>query len=75
MNTTMVRQSGTTPISSVENGADAIMQLAVSPGSRAGAGSISTSMNEARANAASLRRRGARQLRALSLELTGLEAP
>ena len=31
MNTTMVRQSGMTPISSVEEGADAILQLAVSP--------------------------------------------
>ena len=31
MNTTMVRQSGTTPISTVEDGAAAILQLAVSP--------------------------------------------
>src|SRR5471032_269543 len=31
MNTTMVRQSGTTPISTVETGAEAILQLAVSP--------------------------------------------
>src|SRR4030095_16807279 len=31
MNTTMVRQSGTTPMSSVETGADAILQLPVSP--------------------------------------------
>src|SRR5476651_2081002 len=31
MNTTMVRQSGTTPISKVETGADAILNLAVGP--------------------------------------------
>jgi NAD(P)-dependent dehydrogenase (short-subunit alcohol dehydrogenase family) len=31
MNTTMVRQSGATPISSVEEGAEAILKLAVSP--------------------------------------------
>src|SRR6202040_3398234 len=31
MNTTMVRQSGTSPISRVEDGAAAILQLAVSP--------------------------------------------
>ena len=42
MNTTMVRQSGTTPISTVEDGAAAILQLAVSPPSTARAGSTST---------------------------------
>jgi hypothetical protein len=39
----MVRQSGNTPMSSVETGADAIMQLAVSPKLEGRAGSTSTS--------------------------------
>ena len=51
MNTTMVRQSGTTPMSSVETGADAILQLAVSPKLEGRSGLYFNVMNEARANA------------------------
>ena len=42
MNTTMVRQAGVTPWSTVEQGADAILNLATSPRSQAAAGSTST---------------------------------
>src|SRR6476661_7089325 len=50
MNTTMVRQSGNTPISSVETGADAIMQLAVSPRLDGKSGLYFNVMSESRAN-------------------------
>jgi NAD(P)-dependent dehydrogenase (short-subunit alcohol dehydrogenase family) len=72
MNTTMVRQSGTTPISSVETGADAIMQLAVSPKLEGRSGLYFNVMNESRANAQAYDTAARAKLRKLSLELTGL---
>ena len=75
MNTTMVRQSGTTPMSSVETGADAIMQLAVSPRLEGRSGLYFNVMNETPRQRAGLRSEGPRaQLRKLSLELTGLKS-
>jgi NAD(P)-dependent dehydrogenase (short-subunit alcohol dehydrogenase family) len=74
MNTTMVRQSGTTPISSVETGADAIMQLAVSPKLEGRSGLYFNVMTEARADAQAYDAAARARLRALSLELTGLKA-
>ena len=74
MNTTMVRQSGTTPISSVETGADAIMQLAVSPRLEGKSGLYFNVMNEARANPQAYDAKARAQLRKLSRELTGLRA-
>lgn len=72
MNTTMVKQSGTTPISSVETGADAIMQLAVSPKLDGRSGLYFNVMNEARADAQAYDAKARARLRSLSLELTGL---
>jgi NAD(P)-dependent dehydrogenase (short-subunit alcohol dehydrogenase family) len=72
MNTTMVKQSGTTPISSVETGADAIMQLAVSPKLEGKSGLYFNVMNESRANPQAYDAKARAQLRRLSLELTGL---
>ena len=72
MNTTMVRQSGNTPISSVETGADAIMQLAVSPGLEGRSGLYFNVMNESRANAQAYDDQARARLRELSRELTGL---
>lgn len=72
MNTTMVRQSGTTPISSVETGADAIMQLAVSPQLEGRSGLYFNVMNESRANPQAYDAMARAKLRKLSLELTGL---
>src|ERR1700733_3757665 len=51
MNTTMVRQSGMTPISSVEEGADAILKLAVSPQVEGQSGLYFNGQREARADA------------------------
>ncbi|MCW5734947.1 MAG: SDR family oxidoreductase [Enhydrobacter sp.] len=72
MNTTMVRQSGTTPISSVETGADAILQLAVSPQLEGKSGLYFNVMNQARPNPQADDPKARAQLRTLSLELTRL---
>jgi NAD(P)-dependent dehydrogenase (short-subunit alcohol dehydrogenase family) len=72
MNTTMVKQSGTTPLSSVETGADAILQLAVSPKLEGRSGLYFNVMSESRANPQAYDARARATLRALSLELTGL---
>jgi NAD(P)-dependent dehydrogenase (short-subunit alcohol dehydrogenase family) len=72
MNTTMVRQSGTTPLSSVETGADAILQLAVSPGLDGKSGLYFNVMNESRADPQAYDAKARARLRKLSLELAGL---
>jgi NAD(P)-dependent dehydrogenase (short-subunit alcohol dehydrogenase family) len=72
MDTTMVRQSGNTPMSSVETGADAIMQLAVSPRLEGRSGLYFNVMTEARPNAQANDPKARARLRALSRELTGL---
>jgi NAD(P)-dependent dehydrogenase (short-subunit alcohol dehydrogenase family) len=74
MNTTMVRRAGVTPMSKVETGAEAILQLAVSPKIEGKSGLYFNVMNEARANAQAYDAEARRKLRALSLELTGLKA-
>ena len=73
MNTTMVRQSGTTPISTVEDGAAAILQLAVSPTLDGKSGLYFNVLREARADPQAYDAAARRQLRALSFELSGLE--
>jgi NAD(P)-dependent dehydrogenase (short-subunit alcohol dehydrogenase family) len=72
MNTTMVRQSGMTPISSVEEGADAILELAVSPQVEGQSGLYFNGQREARADAQAYNADARRQLKAMSLELVGL---
>jgi NAD(P)-dependent dehydrogenase (short-subunit alcohol dehydrogenase family) len=74
MNTTMVRESGTTPISSVEEGADAILRLAVTPELDGQSGLYFDRMRETRAQPQAYDVAARRRLRALSLELTGLAA-
>jgi NAD(P)-dependent dehydrogenase (short-subunit alcohol dehydrogenase family) len=71
MNTTMVRRAGVTPMSKVETGAEAILQLAVSPKIEGKSGLYFNVMNEARANAQAYDADARHKLRALSLELTG----
>ncbi len=71
MNTTMVKRAGVTPMSKVETGAEAILQLAVSPAIEGKSGLYFNVMNEARANAQAYDAEARRKLRALSLELTG----
>jgi NAD(P)-dependent dehydrogenase (short-subunit alcohol dehydrogenase family) len=71
MNTTMVRRAGVSPMSKVETGAEAILQLAVSPKIEGKSGLYFNVMNEARANPQAYDAEARRKLRALSLELTG----
>lgn len=73
MDTTMVRRTGTTPISSVETGADAIMQLALSPELDGRSGLYFNVMDEARANPQAYDAAARTRLRDLSHELTGLQ--
>jgi NAD(P)-dependent dehydrogenase (short-subunit alcohol dehydrogenase family) len=73
MNTTMVRQSGTTPISTVEDGAAAILQLAVSPNLDGKSGLYFNVLRESRADPQAYDAEARRRLRALSLKLVGLE--
>ena len=74
MNTTMVRQSGTTPISSVEEGADAILNLVLSPAFEGRGGLFLDRLRETRANAQAYDAAARDKLRALSRRLTGLDA-
>jgi NAD(P)-dependent dehydrogenase (short-subunit alcohol dehydrogenase family) len=73
MNTTMVRRAGVAPTSRVEDGAQAILQLAVSPALEGRSGLYFNILSEARANSQAYDAEARRRLRALSLELTGLE--
>ncbi len=70
MNTTMVRQAGMSPMSRVEDGADAILQLAVAPAIEGRSGLYFNVLKEARANAQAYDPEARRRLRDLSFALT-----
>ncbi|SDR61636.1 NAD(P)-dependent dehydrogenase, short-chain alcohol dehydrogenase family [Rhizobiales bacterium GAS191] len=74
MNTTMVRQSGTTPISSVDDGADAILNLVRSPSLEGRGGLFFDRRREVRANAQAYDTAARARLRGLSRRLVGLDA-
>jgi NAD(P)-dependent dehydrogenase (short-subunit alcohol dehydrogenase family) len=74
MNTTMVRQFGT-PMSTVEEGADAIMRLAISPEMEGKTGLYFNGQREAKADAQAYDAAARQKLRALSFELAGLKRP
>jgi NAD(P)-dependent dehydrogenase (short-subunit alcohol dehydrogenase family) len=71
MDTTMVEKAGATPRSTVDEGADAVMQLAVSLALAGRSGLYFNGLNEARANAQAYDADARAKLRALSRELTG----
>jgi len=75
MDTTMVRQTGTTPISTVDEGADAILNLAISPALAGRTGLYFNGQREARADAQAYDAAARRKLRELSVRLTGLGEP
>jgi NAD(P)-dependent dehydrogenase (short-subunit alcohol dehydrogenase family) len=75
MNTTMVRQAGVTPWSTVEQGADAILNLAVSPALEGRGGLYFNELRQARPDAQAYDRNARTRLRALSFDLTGLTDP
>jgi NAD(P)-dependent dehydrogenase (short-subunit alcohol dehydrogenase family) len=74
MNTTMVRAGGITPISTVEQGGDAILHLATGDDMADTSGLFFNGMNQAQANPQAYDPAARKRLRALSLELTGLSA-
>jgi NAD(P)-dependent dehydrogenase (short-subunit alcohol dehydrogenase family) len=72
MATTMVRKSGNTPISTVEEGAEAILNLAVSENLDSNSGEFYNGLRPSRANAQAYDDRARERLRVLSMHLTGL---
>ena len=75
MDTTMVRASGTSPMSSVAEGAEAILQLAVSPAVEGKTGLFFNGKHQSRADAQADDAAARRKLAALSYRLTGLSPP
>jgi NAD(P)-dependent dehydrogenase (short-subunit alcohol dehydrogenase family) len=73
MNTTMVRASGTTPISTVEQGGDAILHLVHGDDVADRSGLFFDGMREARAHPQAYDANARSRLRALSLKLTGVK--
>jgi NAD(P)-dependent dehydrogenase (short-subunit alcohol dehydrogenase family) len=71
MDTTMVRQAGVKPWSSVEEGAEAIFNLAASPALEGQSGLYFDGLREARADAQAYDAKARQRLKAVSLELTG----
>ncbi|MBN1240505.1 MAG: SDR family oxidoreductase [Gammaproteobacteria bacterium] len=72
MDTSMVEKAGATPRSTVEEGARAVMQLAVSPELAGRTGLYFNGMSEARANAQAYDDEARARLKSLSVELTGV---
>ena len=72
MNTTMVRLAGVTPWSTVEQGAEAMLNLAISPALEGRSGLYFNGLREARADAQAYDDEARQRLRALSQQLTGL---
>jgi NAD(P)-dependent dehydrogenase (short-subunit alcohol dehydrogenase family) len=71
MDTTMVREGGVTPISTVAEGAEAILKLAASPDLDGRTGLYFDRKREARANPQAYDDAARAELRALSVKLTG----
>jgi NAD(P)-dependent dehydrogenase (short-subunit alcohol dehydrogenase family) len=73
MNTTMVRAGGITPMSTVEQGGEAILHLVTGDDVVNKSGLFFNGMNEAKASPQAYDAEARKRLRALSLELTGLQ--
>jgi NAD(P)-dependent dehydrogenase (short-subunit alcohol dehydrogenase family) len=72
MNTTMVRAGGITPVSTVEQGGEAILHLAVGDDVAGKSGLFFNGMRQAQANPQAYDATARKRLRKLSLELVGL---
>jgi NAD(P)-dependent dehydrogenase (short-subunit alcohol dehydrogenase family) len=72
MNTTMVRRAGVKPWSTVEEGAEAILNLALLPTMEGRTGLYFNGMSEAKAHEQAYDADARRRLRAVSFEMTGL---
>jgi NAD(P)-dependent dehydrogenase (short-subunit alcohol dehydrogenase family) len=74
MNTAMVRRAGVTPISTVEQGAEAILNLAMGSDGARQSGCYFNGLREARAAPQAYDTEARRRLREVSLSLTGRES-
>jgi NAD(P)-dependent dehydrogenase (short-subunit alcohol dehydrogenase family) len=74
MDTTMVRRAGITPSSSVEEGAEAILNLVTSPALEERSGLYFNGLREARADGQAYDAKARQRLETISLELTGLSS-
>jgi NAD(P)-dependent dehydrogenase (short-subunit alcohol dehydrogenase family) len=74
MDTTMVRRAGIAPWSSVEEGAEAILNLATSPALDGRSGLYFNGLREARADGQAYDAKARQRLKAISRELTGLSS-
>src|ERR1700744_852080 len=72
MNTTMVREGGITPVSTVEQGGEAILHLAVGDDMEGKSGLFYDGLREAKANKQAYDATSREKLRKLSLQLIGL---
>ena len=75
MNTTMVHQAGVTPWSRVEDGAEAILNLALSPALEGRSGLYFNQLSEAEADDQAYDAAARRRLKEISLALTSLTSP
>jgi NAD(P)-dependent dehydrogenase (short-subunit alcohol dehydrogenase family) len=75
MDTTMVRLSGVQPVSTVEQGGAAILQLVESPALAGGSGLYFSGMRESRADPQAYDDDARKRLRTLSFDLAGLADP
>jgi NAD(P)-dependent dehydrogenase (short-subunit alcohol dehydrogenase family) len=75
MNTTMVRAGGITPMSTVQQGGEAILHLAEGSDMAGKTGLFFNGLQQARANSQAYDAAARQRLRRLSLELTGLPTP
>jgi NAD(P)-dependent dehydrogenase (short-subunit alcohol dehydrogenase family) len=75
MDTAMVRRDGISPMSSVEDGAEAILHIAISSETKNRTGLYFDQMRQSRANAQAYDSAARLQLRTLSYELSGLAIP
>jgi NAD(P)-dependent dehydrogenase (short-subunit alcohol dehydrogenase family) len=73
MDTTMVRSAGIEPTSTIEEGATAVMHLAVSPELEGCTGEYFDGLHPARANAQAYDPQARQRLARVSARLTGLE--
>jgi NAD(P)-dependent dehydrogenase (short-subunit alcohol dehydrogenase family) len=74
MDTTMVHEAGISPLNSVDTGAEAILNLALSPALEGRSGLFFNGLREARADSQAYDAKARAQLRAVSRDLTGAGA-
>jgi NAD(P)-dependent dehydrogenase (short-subunit alcohol dehydrogenase family) len=73
MNTTMVRRAGVKPLSNVEEGAETILNLALSPSLEGRTGLYFNGLRESKADRQAYDADARRRLRSISFELAGLK--